>query len=67
MMPTSLAAVVTPRTFKIIKTGLLFLKEEKICYTMVYYTVCLSKANQLSHQKSDFLEGALALKELRVS
>jgi len=35
MTPTPLAAAVAPCTSKIIKK---FLKEEKICYKMVYYT-----------------------------
>jgi len=36
MTPTPLAAVVAPRTDKIVKNGLaVFLKEEKICYKMV--------------------------------
>jgi len=30
---------------KIIKTGLSVLKEEKICYKMVYYTSCLGPFN----------------------
>jgi len=35
-MPESLlAAAIMPRTDKVIKSGL-FLKEEKICYKMVY-------------------------------
>jgi len=37
MTPTSLAEAVALRTGKIIKNGLpVFLKEEKICYKMVY-------------------------------
>jgi len=44
MTPTSFAVPVAPRTGKIIKNGLLmFLKDEKICYKMVYYTLYLSK------------------------
>jgi len=39
MTPTSLAVAVAPRTGKIIKNGLMFLKEKKICYKMVYYTI----------------------------
>jgi len=42
MMPSSLSAAVGPRTGKIIKNGLVVLKEEKICYKMVYYTLHLS-------------------------
>jgi len=38
---TSLVAVVALRTGKIIKNNV-FLKEEKICYQMVYYTLYLS-------------------------
>jgi len=32
---------VAPRTGKTIKNGLNFLKGEKICYKMTYYTLCL--------------------------
>jgi len=42
MTVTSLVAVVAPRTGKIIKNGPVFLKKEKICYKMVYYTLYLS-------------------------
>jgi len=38
MTMTSLVTIVVPRTGKIIEIGLRFLKEEKICYKMVYYT-----------------------------
>jgi len=41
MTPTSLAAIVLPCTGKIIENGLVFLKEAKICYKMVYYTLHL--------------------------
>jgi len=41
MTPTSLAAAVVPRTGKIIKNGTVFLKEEKIYYKMIYYTLYL--------------------------
>jgi len=44
-----------PRTGKINKNNIIvFLKEKKFCYKMVYYTLYLSKANC---QKS-FLKGA---------
>jgi len=42
---TSLVAVVTPRTGKIIKNEVTVfesLKEERICYKMVYYTLYIS-------------------------
>jgi len=39
MIPTSLVADVAPRTGKFIKNGLMCLKEEKICYKMVYYII----------------------------
>jgi len=45
MTTTSLveaAAAVAPRTGKIIKNSLMFLKKEKMCYKMVYYTLQLS-------------------------
>jgi len=52
MAVMSLVAVVTPRTDKIIKNGLSVLKEEKICYKIVYYTLCLDSVNrQKSHWK----------------
>jgi len=38
MTSTSLAAAVAPRTGKMIK-NIVFLKEEKICYKMVNYTL----------------------------
>jgi len=37
MRPASLAAAVAPRTGKIIRV---FLKEEKICYKMIYFILC---------------------------
>jgi len=43
MRVTSLVAVVAPRTDKIVKNGPVFLKREKICYKMVYYTLCLEE------------------------
>jgi len=46
MTSTSLAAAVAPRTGKIIKNGLIFLKEGKICYKMGYYTLCLDSVNR---------------------
>jgi len=39
MTPTPFAAAIAPRTAKIIKNDLCVLKEEKICYKMVYYTL----------------------------
>jgi len=36
---TSLVAAVAPRASKIIENGLNFLKEDKICYKMVYCDV----------------------------
>jgi len=43
MTPTSLAAVVAPRTGKIIKNGLrVFQSGENMLYKMVYYTLHLS-------------------------
>jgi len=40
---TSLVAAVVPRTGKIIKSGLgVFIKEERICYKMVYFNLYLS-------------------------
>jgi len=43
MVPTLLVAAVAPRTGKFIKNGLRCFErgESKICYTMVYYTLCL--------------------------
>jgi len=52
-MVTSLVAVVVSRASKIIKTLKLFLKEEKICYKMVYYTFRVVKT---------FLKGTWHLK-----
>jgi len=57
MMVTSLVAIVAPRTSKIVKNGLrafergenLLQKEEKICYKIVSYTLCL---DSVSRQKS---------------
>jgi len=43
MTPTPFAAAIAPRTAKIIKNDLCVLKEEKICYKMVYYTLHLFK------------------------
>jgi len=40
MTPTSFAVAIAPQTGKIIKNGM-FLKEEKICYKMVYSTLHL--------------------------
>jgi len=39
MTPTSLAAAVAPRTGKSLKIAAVFLKEEKIFYKLVYYTL----------------------------
>jgi len=41
MRVKSLVVVVAPRRSKIIKNGLIFLKEETICYKMVYFILCL--------------------------
>jgi len=45
MTPTSIVAVVAPRTGKIIDNGLSILKKEKICYKYVYYTLYLKGRN----------------------
>jgi len=42
MTPMALAAPVAPRTGKPLKMASAFLKEEKICYQIVYYTLYLS-------------------------
>jgi len=42
MTVTSLAAVVALRTDKTVKMVSIFLKEEKICYKLVYYVFNLS-------------------------
>jgi len=52
MRVTSLLAAVAPRTGIVIKNGLrvmasVFLKEEKICYKMVYYTLHLSQSSEI--------------------
>jgi len=41
MTPISFTAPVAPRTNKIIKNDV-FLKEENICYKIVYYTLYLN-------------------------
>jgi len=46
MAVTSLVAVVAPRTGKIIKNDPNSLKEEKIRYKMVYYTLYISYVNR---------------------
>jgi len=43
---TSLVAVVPPRKAKSSKMASLFLKEEKICYKMVYFILCLGSVNR---------------------
>jgi len=45
MVPTLFVAAVAPHTGKFMKNGLSVLKEEKICYKIVYHTLCLSSAN----------------------
>jgi len=42
----SLVAVTAPRTGKIVKNGLVHLEEKKICYKIVYYTLCLDSFNR---------------------
>jgi len=63
MPPTSLA--------KSLKMASFFLKEEKICYKIVYFTFKLSQSSEIVFQsqnlhrrKTDFSERALALKGL---
>jgi len=66
MTPTSLVAVVAPRTDKMMKNGLSVLKKGKVCYKMVYYTtLCIYVKPiirnrvtklELDRRKSDFSE-----------
>jgi len=56
MTPTLLAAI--------IKMVNVFLKEEKICYKIISYTLCLDSLKKLefiSRRKTDFSERGLAL------
>jgi len=41
MMPRSLVTVVAPRTGKLLKMAPVFLKDQKIYYKIVYYTLYL--------------------------
>jgi len=42
----TVTSFVAPRTGKIIKNRVEFLKEQRICYKMVYYTVFLGSVNR---------------------
>jgi len=46
MKVASLVAVAASCTGKIVKNGLVFLKEEKIPYKMMYYTLYLDSVNR---------------------
>jgi len=47
MTPTSLAAAVAPRTGKIIKNGVVFLKEEKITKCILHFVFKLSQSTEI--------------------
>jgi len=75
MTPTSLVEAVAPRTGKINKNNPVFLKEEKICYKIVYgilhFAFKFSQSSEIVFQSwnihrrtTDFSERGLALKGL---
>jgi len=63
MTPMSLAAIVTPRTYKIIINGLNVFEEENICdYTFVFKLGQSSDIVLQRDEKQTFLKGAWHLK-----
>jgi len=53
MTPTSLSGCSASYRQKLLKMASVFLKEEKICYKMVYYTL-LSQSSEIT--KSEFTQ-----------
>jgi len=56
-MPSSLAAAVAPRLAEPLKIASKFLKKEKICYKMVYYTLFYTDENRTFQKGAWHLKG----------